>query len=59
MAKPLSDSELTELKQVCAETGTDLPHLAAEARRWKRIAGRLGLSLDSMLDVVSRWMRCP
>ena len=59
MAQPLSDSELTELKEVCAETGTDLPQLVAEARRWKEIAGRLGLSLDIMLDAVSRLDEVP
>ena len=31
-----------------------MPHLAAEARRWKDIAGRLGLSLDSAMDLISR-----
>jgi hypothetical protein len=59
MAQPLSDSKLTELKEVCAETGTDLPHLVAEVRRWKEIAGRLGLSLDNMLDVISRLDEMP
>src|SRR3954468_17433104 len=59
MAQPLSDSKLSELKQVCAETGTDLPQLVAEARRWKEIAGRLGLSLDIMLDAVSRLDETP
>jgi len=59
MDQQLSDSKLTELKEVCAETGTDLPHLVAEARRWKEIAGRLGLSLDIMLDAVSRLDEMP
>src|ERR671927_181 len=59
MAQRLSDSKLTELKAVCAETGTDLPDLVADARRWKGIAGRLGLSLDIMLDAVSRLDELP
>ena len=59
MAHHLSESKVAELKEVCAETGTDLPHLVAEARRWKEIAGRLGLSLDIMLDAVSRLDEMP
>jgi hypothetical protein len=59
MAQPLSDSELTELMEECAETGTALPLLVAEARRWKEIAGRLGLSLDIMLDAISRLDEVP
>ena len=54
MAEHLSDSQRARLEVVCAETGTDVPHLAAEARRWKEIAGRLGLSLDDALDLISR-----
>jgi hypothetical protein len=53
MTRHLSDSELAKVEAVCAETGTDLPHLVAEAKRWKAIAGRLGLSLDSVLDALS------
>jgi hypothetical protein len=54
MAKHLSDSDVTKLETLCVEVGTDLPHLVAEARRWKAIAGRLGLSLDILLDAFSR-----
>jgi hypothetical protein len=54
MTTQLSEAELTELQALCAETGTDLRHLAAEARRWKAISGRLGLSLEMVLDALSR-----
>ena len=54
MAKHLSDSDVTKLETLCVEAGTDLPHLVAEARRWKAIAERLGLSLDILLDAFSR-----
>src|SRR5581483_11356041 len=50
----LNESDVRELQALCAEAGTDLPHLAAEARRWKEIAGRLGLSLEMILDALSR-----
>ncbi len=54
MPEQLSDSQRARLDVVCAEAGTDVPHLAAEARRWKDIAGRLGLSLNDALDLISR-----
>jgi hypothetical protein len=54
MTKQLSQAKLTELEILCAESGTDLLHLVAEARRWKAISGRLGLSLEIVLDALSR-----
>ena len=54
MPEHLSDAERARLDAVCTEVGTDVPHLAAEARRWKEIAGRLGLSLSDTLDLISR-----
>ena len=54
MPEHLSDSERARLEALCIEVGSDVPHLAAEARRWKEIAGRLGLSLSDTLDVISR-----
>ena len=51
--KYLSEAELTKLVVLYPEAGTGLPHLVAEARRWKALAGRLGLSLDILLDTLS------
>ncbi len=59
MTKQLSDAELAELVAVCVEAGADLQHLVTEARRWKAIAGRLGLSLDILLDTLSRLEEVP
>jgi hypothetical protein len=59
MTKHLSESELAKLEALCAEAGTDVPHLVAEARRWKAIAGRLGLSLDILLDTLSSLEEAP
>ncbi len=54
MAEQPSDSQRAKVEAICAEAGTDVARLAAEARRWRAIAGRLGLSLESAMDLVSR-----
>ncbi len=54
MPEQISESERARVETVCAEAGTTIAQLAAEARRWREIAGRLGLSLEDALDLVSR-----